>query len=64
LGLDELFPFRTKLEKFFRFFVEPLPLVPVECGFADDPEDNPRPEVVPIVEMLNGLYDFFAGQTG
>src|SRR5688572_21653853 len=62
LGLYELFPFRAKLEKLLRLFVKPLALVPVECRAADDSEDNPRTEVVAVIEMLYRLDDFFAGQ--
>ena len=62
LSLYELFPFRAKLQKLLRFLVEALALVPVEGGAPDDPEDNPRAEVVAIIEMLYCLHDFLAGE--
>jgi len=62
--LYELLAFGSKLEKLLRFLVQPPAFVPVESRAANDPEDDPRPKIVAVVEMLDRLHDLFAVSPG
>src|SRR2546427_5893578 len=56
LGSDKPIALGAHFQKLLTFDVEPLPVVGVEDRAPQDPEDDMRPEVIPVVEPLDCVH--------
>src|SRR5215467_1239530 len=62
LSSDKLLALRTHLKKFYRLNIQAVSLMTVENGSPKNSEDDVRPKVVSIVELLDRLHDLFSAQ--
>src|SRR5438093_762980 len=62
LGSDKPLSLGAHLQKLLAFHIEPPPVVGVEDRAPQDPEDDMRPEVIPIVEPLDRVHDVFSAE--
>src|SRR5215510_6812550 len=60
LSFDKPLPLGTNLQKLLRFDVQAMPVMAIEHGATQNSENDVRPEVVSIVELLHRVHDFFS----
>src|SRR5579859_4552360 len=61
---DITFAFRSQRQVFTSLFGEPLALRRVEHGFAHHAPDHARPEIILVIEPLDGVHQFALAQGG
>src|SRR5262245_43504347 len=61
---NEFFPLCPQAHIFSGLFVEPAPFLAVEHCLSDNSRHYARPEIVPVIKMLDGFHHFGSGQAG